>query len=107
MHSLREVYRKMPNLSPGNDRQKNNHRRGFKRKHRRNITRRVDKVFDLLKNWRLEASVIDRIEENIRGQILWFDEMIKLFNTLPYRVESTFDGEGVSLTCRFDELADP
>jgi RNA polymerase primary sigma factor len=50
------------------------------RKHRRNITRRIDKVFDLLKEWRLEASVIDRIEENIRNQILWFDEMTKLFS---------------------------
>jgi RNA polymerase primary sigma factor len=50
------------------------------KKHRRNITRRIDKVFELLKDWRLEASVIDGIEENIRGQILWFDEMIKLFS---------------------------
>ncbi len=50
------------------------------RKHRRNITRRIDNVFELLKEWRLEASVIDRIEENIRGQILWFDEMAKLFS---------------------------
>ncbi len=31
--------------------------------------------------------------------------MIRLFKTLPYKVKSTFDGEGVSLTCRFDELA--
>jgi RNA polymerase primary sigma factor len=50
------------------------------RKHRRNVSRRIDKVFGLLKDWRLEASVIDGIEENIRGQILWFDEMTKLFS---------------------------
>jgi RimJ/RimL family protein N-acetyltransferase len=31
--------------------------------------------------------------------------MIRLFKTLPYKVKSAFDGEGVSLTCRFDELA--
>jgi acyl-CoA hydrolase/GNAT superfamily N-acetyltransferase len=31
--------------------------------------------------------------------------MIRLFKTLPYQVRSSFDGEGVSLTCRFDELA--
>ncbi len=31
--------------------------------------------------------------------------MIRLFRTLPYKVKSAFDGEGVSLTCRFDELA--
>ena len=31
--------------------------------------------------------------------------MIRLFKTLPFKVKSAFDGEGVSLTCRFDELA--
>ena len=30
--------------------------------------------------------------------------MIKLFNTLPYKVTSSYDGEGVYLRCRFDEL---
>ena len=30
--------------------------------------------------------------------------MIKLLHTLPYKVNSSFDGDGVSLTCRFDEL---
>jgi len=30
--------------------------------------------------------------------------MIKLFHTLPYKVHSSYDGDGVSLTCRFDEL---
>ena len=49
------------------------------RKLKRSIAQRIDKVFDLLKEWRLEASVIDGIEENIRNQILWFDEMAKLF----------------------------
>ena len=33
--------------------------------------------------------------------------MIKLFKTLPYKVKSNYDGEGVTLTCRFDELASP
>jgi len=31
--------------------------------------------------------------------------MIRMFKSLPYRVKSTFDGEGVMLSCRFDELA--
>ena len=31
--------------------------------------------------------------------------MIRLFKTLPYKVKSYFDGEGITLTCRFDELA--
>jgi len=50
------------------------------RKLRRGIASRVDKIFELLKDWRLEASVIDRIEGNIRAQIRWFHEMSKLFN---------------------------
>ncbi|MFZ0243456.1 MAG: GNAT family N-acetyltransferase [Desulfobacterales bacterium] len=31
--------------------------------------------------------------------------MIRLFKTLPYKVKTSYDGEGVYLTCRFDELA--
>jgi RimJ/RimL family protein N-acetyltransferase len=32
--------------------------------------------------------------------------MVALFNTLPYRVKTTYDGETLSLSCRFDELRD-
>jgi acyl-CoA hydrolase/RimJ/RimL family protein N-acetyltransferase len=31
--------------------------------------------------------------------------MIRMFKSLPYKVKTAFDGEGVTLTCRFDELA--
>ena len=31
--------------------------------------------------------------------------MIRLFKTLPYKVKTSFDGDGITLTCRFDELA--
>jgi acyl-CoA hydrolase/RimJ/RimL family protein N-acetyltransferase len=31
--------------------------------------------------------------------------MIRMFKSLPYKIKSTFDGEGVMLSCRFDELA--
>jgi acyl-CoA hydrolase/RimJ/RimL family protein N-acetyltransferase len=34
-------------------------------------------------------------------------KMINLFKTLPYKVETSFDGEGLSLKCRFDEQIDP
>jgi acyl-CoA hydrolase len=30
--------------------------------------------------------------------------MIKLFETLPYKIETAFDGEVLSLTCKFDEI---
>jgi L-amino acid N-acyltransferase YncA len=48
-------------------------------------------------------------ENGIIGLIAYTDPrnkaMIKLFKTLPYEVKSYFDGEGVTLSCRFDELA--
>ena len=50
------------------------------RKCRRNINRRTLKIFELLKDWRLEASVIDDIESNIRQQIEWFDMMNMKFS---------------------------
>ena len=47
------------------------------RRIRRSIARRTSKIFESLKEWRLEASVIDEIEGIIRGQIDWFDAMNK------------------------------
>jgi RNA polymerase primary sigma factor len=47
------------------------------RRIRRAINRRTIKIFELLKEWRLESSVIDRIESIIRNQIEWFDSMNK------------------------------
>ncbi len=49
------------------------------RKCRRNINRRTAKIFELLKDWRLESSVIDDIENEIRQQIEWFDQMSARF----------------------------
>jgi RNA polymerase primary sigma factor len=51
-----------------------------KKKLKQHVGNRIDKIFDLLKDWRLEANVIDNIEENIRAQIVWFDEMNNMFN---------------------------
>lgn len=45
------------------------------RRVRRCIARRNQKIFDVLKEWRLEGSVIDQIETDIRNLILWFDAM--------------------------------
>ena len=42
------------------------------RRLRRSVLRRVNKIFYLLKDWRLEPSVIDSIEAKIRQQIQWF-----------------------------------
>ncbi|MBW2515825.1 MAG: RNA polymerase sigma factor RpoD [Deltaproteobacteria bacterium] len=51
-----------------------------KKKLKQDVGKRIDKIFDLLKDWRLEANVIDDIEENIRAQIEWFDEMNKMLS---------------------------
>jgi RNA polymerase primary sigma factor len=49
------------------------------RRIRRCIVRRNNKIFDLLKEWRLEGEVVDKIESMIRGQIEWFEDMNKMF----------------------------
>jgi RNA polymerase primary sigma factor len=48
------------------------------RRIRRCISRRNQKIFDMLKDWRLEGSVIDQIEEDIRNLIDWFDAMNRI-----------------------------
>jgi RNA polymerase primary sigma factor len=48
------------------------------RKVRRCISRRNIKLFESLKGWRLEGSVIDQMEEDIRRLNDWFDEMHRL-----------------------------
>jgi RNA polymerase primary sigma factor len=45
------------------------------RRIRRCISRRNQKIFDMLKDWRLEGGVIDQIEEDIRNLVEWFDAM--------------------------------
>jgi len=42
---------------------------------RRAITRRNIKTFGLLKDWRFESRVIDRIENRLRKEIKWFDDI--------------------------------
>ncbi len=49
-----------------------------KRRVRRSIGRRNRKIFQLLKDWRLEGSVVDKIERTIRDSIDWFDNMNRM-----------------------------
>ena len=48
-----------------------------RRQLKRSIARRANKIFELLKDWRLEASVIDGIESKIWHQIGWFEARVK------------------------------
>ncbi len=50
------------------------------RKTRRCIVRRNSKIFELLKSWRFEGGVIDRLEGDIRRLIEWFDANNKLIS---------------------------
>ena len=52
------------------------------RRVRRCITRRNQKIFEMLKDWRLEGSVIDQIEEDIRNLIDWFDAMNRVITAM-------------------------
>jgi RNA polymerase primary sigma factor len=47
------------------------------RKARRSLQRQISQIFDLLKDWRLEASVIDEIESKILQQIDWFETSVR------------------------------
>jgi len=62
-----------------------------KRRIRRSVARRSTKIFNLLKDWRLEGSVIEEIERAIRDQILWFDVMNQ-------KIASCADRVGITLT---------
>jgi RNA polymerase primary sigma factor len=67
------------------------------RKTRRCIMRRNHKIFELLKEWRLEGSVIDRMETEIRDLIDWYDARHRL-------LAMTADTTGTTLTDLRDAL---
>jgi len=59
---------------------------------------------------RILRKLADAARENgISGLIAYTaprnQAMIRLFKTLPYKVRTSYDGEGITLACRFDELA--
>ncbi|RLB80881.1 MAG: RNA polymerase sigma factor RpoD [Deltaproteobacteria bacterium] len=49
-----------------------------KRRIRRCISRRNNKIFSLLKDWRFEIGVLDKIDKLIKDQIEWIDSMNKM-----------------------------
>ncbi|WP_419664141.1 RpoD1: RNA polymerase sigma70 factor [Desulfosarcina variabilis str. Montpellier] len=68
------------------------------RRVRRCIMRRNNKIFELLKGWRLEGGVIDRIEAHIRQLIDWFDSQNRL-------IAMTADALGVTIRDLRDNLS--
>lgn len=70
-----------------------------KRKHRRVIAKRNEKIFEYIKDWRLESSVTDRIEKKIRYHISWFEVMGKLM----VQSAETFDTTITDLRARLQD----
>ncbi|HIJ57122.1 MAG TPA: RNA polymerase sigma factor RpoD [Deltaproteobacteria bacterium] len=60
-----------------------------RRRTRRSIGRRNRKIFELLREWRLEGNVIDRLERTIREHIDWYDAMNNLLYMCAETTEST------------------
>ncbi len=56
---------------------------------KRSITRRTNKIFDLLKKWRFEAKIIDNIETIILNYIDDFDSMSKKITACADKVNTT------------------
>ena len=50
------------------------------RRIRRCIARRNNKIFDALKEWRLEGNIIDKIEDLVRRQVDWFETKHKMIS---------------------------
>jgi RNA polymerase primary sigma factor len=70
VHEENDVFREklfLSNLNPDEQ-----------RRIRRCVTRRNKKIFELLKDWRFENVVLDKIEKLIRDHIEWFDSRNKM-----------------------------
>ena len=77
------------------------------RRIRRCISRRNQKIFEMLKDWRLEGAVIDQIEEDIRNLIDWFDAMNRVITGTAEALNvpvATFR-EAIGVKTRFVKIA--
>ncbi|VEN73682.1 RNA polymerase, sigma 70 (sigma D) factor [Candidatus Desulfarcum epimagneticum] len=52
-----------------------------RRRLRRRIVRRNRKIYSLLKEWRLESRIVDKIEQTIHDEIHWFETRGEIFST--------------------------
>src|SRR6056297_4217134 len=70
-----------------------------RRRTKRAIRRRNRKIFELLKEWRLETDVIDEIEKKIKRQVEWFDTTHKVF----CKCAAVFDAPLTTVREKLDE----
>jgi hypothetical protein len=80
--SIAEVHERKHGLSPAAFRRSEGPRVTSSAASGACITRRNQKIFEMLKDWRLEGSVIDQIEEDIRNLIDWFDAMNRVITAM-------------------------
>jgi RNA polymerase primary sigma factor len=85
----------------------NNLKSDEQRRIRRCISRRNQKIFDMIKEWRLEGNVIDQIEEDIRNLIIWFDAMNRVITASAESLNTPVAEfrESLSTKTRFLKLA--
>jgi len=75
IHSIKDIHRENKELrerlySPKIDREE-------QRRIKKLISANNNKIFELLKEWRLESGVLDRIESAMKGHIGWFESLEK------------------------------
>jgi len=67
------------------------------RRIRRCIARRNNKIFDVLKEWRLEGNIIDKIEELVRRQVDWFETKHRMISLCAESIDAPLSELRVNL----------
>jgi RNA polymerase primary sigma factor len=87
IHSIREIHEENKLLrdkiySPKSDKDE-------VRRLKKLISVNNNKIFDLLKEWRLESSVLDKLEADMRNLVCWFESKEKTISNCAEKVESS------------------
>jgi len=67
------------------------------RRIRRCIAWRNNKIFDVLKEWRLEGNIIDKIEELVRRQVDWFETKHRMISLCAESIDAPLSELRVNL----------
>jgi len=67
------------------------------RRIRRCVARRNNKIFDALKEWRLEGNIIDKIEDLVRRQVDWFETKHKMISLCAESIDAPLNELRVNL----------
>lgn len=67
------------------------------RRIRRCIARRNNKIFDVLKEWRLEGNIIDKIEDVVRRQADWFETKHRMISLCAEAIDAPLSELRVNL----------